>query len=179
MKKSPPKNKKKVILPPKTIERIKLAKKKRRKNQKSAKEEYIRKPIFGRPVKYKTVEELQTVIEDYFNDMWEHNEKRPLSPIHPTVTGLAIALDLTRKGLIDYEHKNKDFCNTIKKAKAMIEEYIERRLYYQNPTGCIFNLKNNFNWKDKTETELSTKTGLSALLEELDGQSAGLPKSRT
>lgn len=105
--------------------------------------------MMGRPVKYETPEEMQVIIDQYFKDCKENKE-------HPTVTGLALSLNMTRKGLIDYENKdNPEFGNTIKKAKAKVENYIEQRLYENNVTGCIFNLKNNFGWKDKTEQEHS------------------------
>ena len=33
----------------------------------------------------------------------------------------------------------------------MIEAHLEKKLFGNNVTGLIFNLKNNFDWKDKTE----------------------------
>ena len=109
----------------------------------------------GRPVKWKTPEEMQVVIDDYFDYCNRAEEK----PIPPTVTGLAIALDMTRRTLLDYCEKSDEFSHTINRAKTKVEAYIERRLYEPNATGCIFNLKNNFGWKDKTESEISTPEG--------------------
>lgn len=101
----------------------------------------------GRPVKHKTPEGMQVIIDQFFVDCVTNK-------LHPTVTGLALALDLTRKGLIDYENKdNPEFCNTVKKAKLRVEAHIEQRLFHNNATGCIFNLKNNFDWVDKINTE--------------------------
>tara|TARA_R110000850_G_scaffold140033_1_gene261325 strand:- start:53 stop:499 length:447 start_codon:yes stop_codon:yes gene_type:complete len=106
----------------------------------------------GRPPKYNSPEELGLMIDGYWAslELWnsEHEEKK-----HPTVTGLAIAVDLTRTGLLEYCDKNEEYSNTIRKAKAKIEEYVEQRLYGNNVTGLIFNLKNNYGWKDKTEVD--------------------------
>lgn len=103
----------------------------------------------ARPVKWENAENMQVAIDDYFNSIEQHNASSE-NKKHPTVTGLAIALDLTRTGLIEYCQKNDEFSNTIKKAKAKVEDYIEQRLYYPNATGCIFNLKNNFGWEDQS-----------------------------
>lgn len=99
----------------------------------------------GRPPKYSTPEQMQVDIDAYFETGCDG---------FPTVTGLALALDMTRKTLMEYEEE-PEFGNTVKKAKARVEAFIERRLYEANATGCIFNLKNNFGWRDKTETEHS------------------------
>lgn len=131
-------------------------------------------PRVGRPPKYKNVKELELLIEAYFRSCWEQkidmfgnpiflkdkSGKKTDSPVmvqkEPyTVTGLARAIGMSRQLLIDYEKKDQ-FLDTIKRAKQMCEEYAERSLYVgKNPTGAIFNLKNNWKWKDKTETEHS------------------------
>ena len=119
----------------------------------------------GRPVKYSNPEEMQSIIDFYFDDCAYNRSIEKVLPgettevstpdLHPTITGLALSLDMTRKGLIDYENKdNPEFGNTIKKAKSRVESYVEQRLFYNNPTGCIFNLKNNFNWKDQQEHKI-------------------------
>jgi hypothetical protein len=84
-----------------------------------------------------------------------------------SVTGLALALDTSRKVLLDYEdgkYDSKpsdddydpldvDFSNTIKKAKIKIEHDVQRRLETNAVAGTIFNLKNNFGWIDKQVEE--------------------------
>lgn len=107
----------------------------------------------GRPVKYETPEEMQAVIDKYFQEdaFVEIGDAKVFAP---TVTGLASALDMTREGLIHYSKKDQ-FTDTIKKAKDKIAIALEQRLYGNNVTGVIFNLKNNYGWKDKTETEHS------------------------
>lgn len=96
----------------------------------------------GRPPKYNTPQEMQEAIDLYFQD----NEI-------PTVTGLALALGFdTRHALLYYEHEKPEFVTTIKKAKTRVEDAIEHRLLSgQAAAGCIFNLKNNFGWKDAQE----------------------------
>lgn len=128
----------------------------------------------GRPPKYKTVPELENLIEAYFQSCWKQKidmfgnpifvkdkrgkktEEKVMYQFKPyTITGLALAIGTTRETLIDYEKKDK-FSDTIKRAKQMCQGYAEESLYIgKNPTGAIFNLKNNYGWKDKTETEHS------------------------
>ena len=72
-----------------------------------------------------------------------------------TITGLCIHLKIHSETLTEYG-KIQQFSETIKQAKMLIENYSAKELFRkENVTGIIFNLKNNFNWKDKTETELS------------------------
>lgn len=117
----------------------------------------------GRPPKYKSVEELQNAIDEYFaycdariiqvfskkiGDVIEVNEPEPY-----TMAGLAYALGLSRQGLMEYKNKNKLFSDAIKKARDKVHKDVERRLMEGNSTGAIFNLKNNFGWKDRQEVE--------------------------
>lgn len=139
----------------------------------------------GRPLKFKSVEELQEKIDNYFNNCDPHVEtvtewvqardtKGALKkdengqnylieithqvvtkPIHYTITGLALALDTTRETLLDYEEKD-EYSDTIKKAKLKVHNYVETKLFDGNATGPIFNLKNNYGWVDKSEQDLTT-----------------------
>lgn len=102
----------------------------------------------GRPKAYTEVEVMQQKIDKYFNDCDRKNEPY-------TVTGLCLALDITRETLSEYSKKD-EFSDTIKKAKLKVENYLEKSLVTTGPaTGIIFNLKNNFGWKDKQEIEHS------------------------
>lgn len=132
----------------------------------------------ARPPKYKTVDELQAAIDQYFADC----EGTPLldrdgntvfdkygNPVivgakPPTVTGLALALGFTtRKSLLDYQAKEK-FVNTITRAKSRCEEYAERRLYDRDGSrGAEFSLKYNFRWDDSKESGNSIEDGMRAL----------------
>lgn len=110
----------------------------------------------GRPLKFKTVQELQDKIDVYFDSCWEIDDTGKKQTRPYTITGLARALDTTRETLLDYEDKVQ-YSDTIKRAKMKVAEYVEEYLFMgKNQTGAIFNLKNNFNWKDKTETDLTS-----------------------
>lgn len=74
-------------------------------------------------------------------------------PIPFTITGLAMAMNTSRRTLMNYEERD-EFFHTIKKHKLRVENYAEQRLYSGNAAGPIFALK-NFDWKDKTETDLN------------------------
>ena len=110
----------------------------------------------GRPETYSGVEELQEAINKYFNDcvvkVGEGEEFRP------TMTGLARSLGLCRDSLHKYGKKEK-FFDTIKQAREIVHEALEMKLYGTAVTGVIFNLKNNFGWKDKTEVDNLSSDG--------------------
>lgn len=111
----------------------------------------------GQPMKYKTVEELQEAVDNYFkNDAYIVDGEGNRNFL-PTMSGLALSLDVDRRTIVNYSH-NEEYFPTIRKAKAKIESFIETRLYGNNVTGCIFNLKNNFDWKDKQEIETKDTT---------------------
>jgi len=97
----------------------------------------------GRPKKYTEIDVMQQKIDEYFKKCDENNKPY-------TMSGLALALDMDRRSLLNYS-KNDKFFPTIKKARNKVETYVEERLFYPNATGVIFNLKNNFNWEDKQE----------------------------
>lgn len=98
----------------------------------------------GRPKSYNQVEKMKTKIDNYFNECNKNQEPY-------TITGLCIALDICRDTLSEYM-KQDEFSDTIKKAKLKVENYLEKHLITDTSTsGIIFNLKNNFGWKDKQE----------------------------
>lgn len=108
----------------------------------------------GRPKCFESPEELQQKIDDYFRSddaytiSWVDGEE--VKAFTPTMSGLALYLDVDRKTIVNYG-KDEQYFHTIKKARLRIESHIEKKLYGNNVTGLIFNLKNNFDWKDKTE----------------------------
>ena len=104
----------------------------------------------GRPLKFNSAKNLKNKIDNYFKNCEKKN--KPF-----TVTGLALALNMTsRKQLIEYQGRSQ-FATLIKKAKLMCENYVDTFLFSHNQVaGAIFNLKNNYGWTDKIETEIKT-----------------------
>ena len=127
----------------------------------------------GRPPRYKSTEELENKIEEYFKSCGPVyakdkstgnviiNEKTGnpviIDYVHPTVTGLALYLGFSsRKALFDYKAK-KQFSNTIMRARARIEEHAEQMLYDKNTArGAEFNLKVNFGWTNEETINIKT-----------------------
>ena len=99
----------------------------------------------GRPRAFKSVEEVEEKINAYFNYCEE--KEKPY-----TMSGLAYYLGIDRKTLINYS-KNEEYFHTIKKARDKVQMQLEENALSNkaNPTFTIFNLKNNFDWKDKIE----------------------------
>jgi len=105
----------------------------------------------ARPKLYSSVEDMKKIIDDYF-EMCDEKEK----PY--TMSGLAYALDMDRKSLLNYS-KDEQFFPTIKKAKQKVERQLEENALMgkANSTFTIFNLKNNYGWKDNIEVEANTQ----------------------
>lgn len=107
------------------------------------------KPTVGRPLKFKSVSELQEKITEYFKLCDLTN--RPY-----TITGLAVHLDTSRETILEYEARD-EFVDTIKRAKLICHQYAEEKLYTNSQVaGIIFSLKNNYGWKDKTEQDITS-----------------------
>jgi hypothetical protein len=113
----------------------------------------------GRPLKFQSVRDLQSKIDEYFDDCDPHTAPQQvengvnskgntiwitrdiMTTQKPyTISGLASYLETSRDVLLDYEsgiHDNADldsetqttFSNTIKKAKARVEAYAEAQLF--------------------------------------------------
>lgn len=120
----------------------------------------------GRPLMFKTVEELQAKIDEYFdycdNKTKEVHSEKLGDMILPdpepyAMAGLAYYLGMDRKTLLHYSER-EEFVPAIKHARAKIEADVERRMNNKDTftPGLIFNAKNNFDWKDKTESDLTS-----------------------
>lgn len=119
----------------------------------------------GRPPLYKTVEELQAIIDEYFSycdnrikevhkpdgEVYGYSNPEPY-----TMAGLAYYLGMSRQTLIEYKNKD-EFSDAIKRAREKVEFDVERRMNDKDTftPGLIFNAKNNFGWRDKTEQEVT------------------------
>ena len=126
----------------------------------------------GRPPYYTTKEEMQVLIDKYFEEakgrILLDNEGKPMlykgDPIYVesyplTITGLALALGFTtRQSLLNYQDK-KEFVDTLTRAKLIVENYANMRLYdKEGVNGAKFSLSNNYEgYKEKTETDLNIK----------------------
>lgn len=111
----------------------------------------------GRPLAFESVQELEEAIERYFaEDAYiGEGENRMYAP---TMAGLALSCGVDRKTITNYSQKDEYF-PAIKRARARIEAHLEARLYGNAVTGVIFNLKNNFDWKDKQEVNQDITSG--------------------
>lgn len=117
-------------------------------------------------LKYKTQEQLQKGIDEYFIKCDE--DKRPY-----TMSGLAYSLGIDRVTLINYG-KTDLFFTLIKEAKDRVQAQLEENALVGkgNAVFTIFNLKNNYGWKDQTEVKNEHEiTKLDELLEAVKNDS--------
>ena len=96
-------------------------------------------------LKYKTQEQLQKGIDKYFKECDE--DKRPY-----TISGLALSLGIDRSTLVRYTDRDL-FATQIKEAKQKVQAQLEENALMGkgNAVFTIFNLKNNYGWKDSVE----------------------------
>ena len=138
----------------------------------SKKNEVKSNNIVGRPPLYKTAEELQKKISQYFKSgvkkkvSWQ-GDKKIIIPI-PTITGLILYCGFCNRASFYDLEKNPLFTHTIKKARSFIEKEYEELLHSGSCTGAIFALK-NFGWIDKSEVEHTGAIGL-LTKEEIDAR---------
>ena len=100
----------------------------------------------GRPRIYQTPEDMQPLIDDYF-------EKTKIW----TIPGICYHLGFDhRHALADYAEQYPEFSATINRARLKIELQRNERLVdgdTKNVNGMKFDLTNNFGWVEKTETD--------------------------
>lgn len=135
----------------------------------------------GRPPMYKSVEEMQDKIDAYFKScegtVYTDDEGTPVldkfsRPVivgeRPlTITGLALALGFnSRQSLLNYQEK-EEFVDTIMRAKAVVEQYAEERLFDKDgANGAKFSLANNFEgWKEKQQIEAEVNSEVNICIE--------------
>lgn len=132
--------------------------------------EVIQPNPVGRPRKFKSPQEMAERISEYFAECDSRDDPY-------TVLGLARYLGTFKNVILDYEnHYGPEFATLVKEAKSRCEEDLVRRLATgkQNPVGCIFVLKNHYDYKDKTETEITNKDSGAVSPEELENKLAQL-----
>jgi hypothetical protein len=141
----------------------------------------------GKPLKF-TLEDLRAKVNTYFDKC--DNDKKPYSITGLALeleTTRETLLDYengnhfsyvdvdqltpeekvqyTEEQLKDFQEKkelNERYSDTIKRAKLRCQNWVEEQALIgkANPTFSIFNLKNNYGWKDKNETDLNHSGGL-------------------
>lgn len=116
-------------------------------------EQYVEYEYPKKTVKNKDGDDVE--VDDYEQEpkpkpFWRISHQKPY-----LITDLAIFLQTSRETLINYE-KREEFFDTIKAAKDKCEAFQEASLAGPHATGPIFNLKNNYGWRDKTEQDLTS-----------------------
>lgn len=101
----------------------------------------------GRPKKYQTEEELSQAIETYFAKTEESKEIA-------NKAGLCHSLGISRE---TYSQYLKEYPDTIKETNVRLENIWIQRLASNAPTGAIFYMKNAFGYRDRQETDITTK----------------------
>ena len=117
----------------------------KREDNKDSKDKIYKRPM-GRPPKFESPEQLQELIDNYFN-----------SPdCDYTITGLILECGCLRETWSEYK-KKPEYSDTIKRASAEVERAYEARLQSTTPTGSIFALK-NMGWRDQQEVDIKDVT---------------------
>ena len=142
----------------------------------------------GRPRKFKTRKALSEAVEDYFasicctvtvhNDIGDVVVNDLGDPIRvkkyvvaPSISGLCLRLGIDRSTWENYSDPklHPEFQEVTRSARQRIEAWLEEELITRekNVRGIIFNLQNNFNWREKKELELGAETRKAAQTESL------------
>lgn len=114
----------------------------------------------GRPRAFKTPEEMQVLIDEYFEIKSGFKRQMVLKsgaiayipdpqPVH--IAGLCAYLGLTHETLLQYQ-KKEEFSEPIKQAKQMCEEYAVD-MCFRSKNKADFVLMNNFGWRNRVEQE--------------------------
>ena len=115
----------------------------------------------GRPKKFTDPDDLSKKIDAFFDDcdsktqLITNDKGQTKFLFEPyTLSGLHLWLRCDDETFNSYENDHV-FRPIIKQAKKRVENWVEKKSLTGdlNPTVSIFNLKNNFGWKDKTEVE--------------------------
>jgi hypothetical protein len=120
----------------------------------------------GRKPKFRKVEKMQKAIDEYFArcdnraiKVWDEKTQTEImisKPAPYTMSGLASRLRMDRRSLVNYSNKRR-FFPTIRDARERVHEDVETRsLETRNEKGAIFNLKNNFGWRDESQTDVTS-----------------------
>ncbi len=105
----------------------------------------------GATLKYPTPELLQSKIDEYFKYAKENNKPY-------TKTGMAVYLGVVTLTLKHYKELNDEYKEIIEDAFIRCEDWIVENMLTNkaNATAAIFNLKNNYGWKDQSQLDVTT-----------------------
>ena len=106
----------------------------------------------------KDADAVSSRIEEYFKICMESDMK-------PAVTGLALALKMSRENLWKYREEkvgSREVCNLIKRAYYLLENYWEIMMQNGkiNPVSGIFLAKNHFGYQDKQDVVITPNNPL-------------------
>ena len=104
----------------------------------------------GRPLRFKTDEELAEVIDKYFNYCATNDKPE-------TIAGLAYFLGVDRTTIYKYEERD-EFFYTIKGARDRILAGLEEALFTEGKSGQIF-LAKNYGYSDNRGLEVTGRDG--------------------
>lgn len=115
----------------------------------------------GRPLAYKTEDELKEAVDQYFRDCDNHTKPMAIwtgtkteivdvkDPLPYTMGGLAYALEMDRRSLLNYQ-KREQFFPIIFRARVRVVADQERLMIKGgNAQGAGLALKNNDAWLDR------------------------------
>ena len=125
-----------------------------------------KKNLGGQPPKYKTPEELQQKLDEFF-DYCKKEGRIPLQGEMAYFLGFA-----SRQSLYDYE-KNRRYSYIIRRAKQKCENELNQKalLGEANPLIAKLNLATNYGYNDKKEIDVkSGDKGISEIVNDLKAE---------
>lgn len=114
---------------------------------------------FGRPRLYQDHDSFAAKVDEYFAVQKAEGKR-------PNIAGLSYFMGFADKqSFPHYATYGEDFSLTVNKAKLLMEDDRVQALTLKDSftPGIIFDLKNNFGWKDKTEQEITVVSHEDAL----------------
>lgn len=122
--------------------------------------EEVKKHAGGRPLKFKTPDEIQ--------DKWDEYIESIAGKDTPRILAFCVYAGINKDTFQEYKNK-EGFSVPIKGMLDTCEAALEAMLHdnnRRNIIGPIFALKNNFNWKDKQEIDANLTGGVTIKWEE-------------